>query len=114
MKVLRRDTLKVMKIANLAYSFLTLVTNVVAVANTRQKRHRRWGIRPINRKKESEGLFKTLFKDMWELDDEQFFKYTRMTQNQFKEILTLVEKEIQKDRTKRHITPKERLLITLQ
>ncbi|XP_030762705.1 protein ALP1-like isoform X2 [Sitophilus oryzae] len=112
---IRRKVLKVIKVVNLAYLFLTLAGSVATLAevHANRRRHRRWGIRPINKKKESEGLFSTLFKDMWKFDAEQFFKYTRMTQNQFKELLALIGKDIQKDKKRRHISPQERLLITL-
>ena len=111
---MKRQVIKLIKFTNLAYLYMTLATNVGAIGAQFNRRHRRWGIRPINKKKDSEELFSTLFKDMWNSDDEQFFKYTRMSQIQFLEILRLIGKDLQKFKKRRHISPQERLLITLQ
>ena len=63
--------------------FITMVTTISAIVTNKYRRVRRFGVRPMNRDRDKEGLFVTLFKAMKELewDGEQFYKYTRMTKN---------------------------------
>ena len=61
------------------------------------------------------GEFHTLFK---ELEDEEisFYKYFRMSQSQFYELLTKIQTKIQKQNTtfREAISPKEKLMVCLR
>lgn len=104
-----------MQVLILSYLFLSLATFTVAViTKQRIRKKRQWKVRPINRNRIKEGVFSTLVKDMIMSDEEQFFKYTRMTINQFNHLHELIKLDIQKDKKKSHISAKERLIITLQ
>lgn len=98
----------------LSYIHLNLAT-LVCLMNKR-KRVRRCGVRPINKKRKTQGFFMTLVRTMktGELDGEQFFKYTRMTKNQFSYLLHLAGPSLQKNEKKFHIPPEHRLMITIQ
>lgn len=100
----------------LSFFCLSLAASVVSLARAQnsRKRFRRWKVRPINQKRRKEGLFATLIRDMMKSDEMQFFKYTRMTVNQFNHLLELIKSDIQKDHKKSHISPTERLILTLQ
>lgn len=82
----------------------------------KHKRHRRFGVRPMNKNRDREGFFVTLIQDMRtkEKDHEMFFRYTRMTPHLFDYLLQLVEPYLKKDATKYHISPSQRLMITVQ
>ncbi|KAJ8947552.1 hypothetical protein NQ318_005031 [Aromia moschata] len=47
-------------------------------------------------------------------DDERFFKYTRMSQMAFNRLISYIKPQITKQPRSDGITPKERLIITLQ
>lgn len=66
----------------LSAMFLMHICGVTAILHKSRKRNRRFGVRPINRKRKTEGLYATLVRDMLKLewDQDQFFKYTGMTQ----------------------------------
>lgn len=93
-----------------------MVSCVGGVILRRRQRIRRFGVRPMNRSKDREGFYATLIRDMREKewDEEQFFKYTRMTKKQFSYLLELVGPSLRKNIKKRHICPEERLILTLQ
>lgn len=79
-----------------------------------QIRHRRWYVRPLNLERTLHGHYNTIFSIMRNNDQEQFFKYTRMTVVQFKKLFDVVGPHL--ERKKNHSLPissEERLLITL-
>lgn len=98
------------------YLFLTMSTCAACIMSAKPVRKRRFGVRPMNRKRNSEGLFVTLIKDMINLewDEEQFCRYTRMTKAQFSHLHKLIFPIIKKCRKKFHINTEQRLLMTLQ
>lgn len=93
--------------------FLTLNKIIIGAA---AKRMRRFWVRPINRKRNLEGAFFSLVKEMQisEHDFEQFFKYTRMSPNLFKKLVSLVGPMIRKVERETTLTPEHRLIMTLQ
>lgn len=95
----------------LSFFCLSLAASVVSLARARnsRKRFRRWKVRPINQKRRKEGLFATLIRDMMKSDEMQFFKYTRMTVNQFNHLLELIKSDIQKDHKKVTFLPQNDL-----
>lgn len=95
----------------LSFIFLSLAASVVSLAQAQnsRKRFRRWKVRPINQKRRKEGLFATLIRDMMKSDEMQFFKYTRMTVNQFNHLHELIKSDIQKDHKKVTFLPENDL-----
>jgi len=56
-----------------------------------------------------------MFKEMYDCDNESFFRYFRMTPSQFDYILTMIYPFISKDMTGRSpISPTERLVTTIR
>lgn len=55
----------------------------------------------------------TLFQFIKNNDDEQFFKFTRMTVPQFERLLELVQEPLLKRSIREPLSPKHRLCITL-
>lgn len=76
---------------------------------------RRYGCRPLNRERFIKGFYKSYFLKMKSIDPEQFFKYCRMTSQQFDVLLEKVEPLLQKEkRALVGISVEQRLAITLQ
>lgn len=80
---------------------------------TIRKRHKRWGIHPINQMRREQGHFQNLFKEMRAYDHDKFFNYTRMTPERFDHLLKLVNTALTKN-APNAIPPECRLLITLR
>ncbi|XP_050505859.1 uncharacterized protein LOC126884104 [Diabrotica virgifera virgifera] len=80
---------------------------------TRPRRQRRYKTRPINRNRKMKNAY-NYFLNMKRADEEQFFKYTRMTVPVFNELLSLVKRKISKRKIKDGISEEERLALTLQ
>lgn len=95
----------------MAVLLLSLTTAVNAL---RKVRIRRFKTRPMNRNRNKEGVYVTVFSGMKnkEVDENQFFKYTRMTMKLF-EYLLQVRSFLQKD-GKTKLSSEHRLLITIQ
>lgn len=107
---------RVAVLATSGFLFLYFSCCVAVVLHEKLKRQRRFGVRPMNRKRNSEGLFATLIRDMLKLewDEEQFHKYSRMSKRQFLNLHKLVAPYLQKDKKRLHIAPAQRLIMTLQ
>ncbi|KAJ8911757.1 hypothetical protein NQ315_008809 [Exocentrus adspersus] len=78
-----------------------------------QRRLRRYAVRPMNRSRRQFGHFANLVNFMKNHDQEQFFKYTRMTPSLFDHLLTLVGSQLQKTQSKNPLSPNQRLTMTL-
>lgn len=76
--------------------------------------NRRWWVRPTNRKRWLFGLHKTLIREMREYDEEEFFRFTRMSVSTFDELLSLTQHLLQKHSQRESIAPDIRLYITLR
>ena len=70
--------------------------------------------RPINRNRKTHGFFQTYFIPMKIKDEQQFFKYTRLSVCSFKKLLDMVNPHLQKRKLPDSISSEERLAITLQ
>ncbi|KAK2702281.1 hypothetical protein QYM36_019143 [Artemia franciscana] len=55
----------------------------------------RWSVRPVLRKRETDGAFSTLVQNLKKEDPEWFFVYLRMTPAKSKEVLAIVESRIE-------------------
>lgn len=96
--------------------FITILGLSYCAANATPevyRKKRRWGVRPINRKRITKGHFHNLFYDLKRIDNEQFAKYTRMSLKCFYTLLSLVEHKLVKHSNRLTISPEHRLVITL-
>ncbi|KAM0736878.1 Protein ALP1-like [Formica fusca] len=96
--------------------FITILGLTYYAANVIPKayrRKRRWGVRPINRKRIMKGHFHNLFYDMKRVDKEHFAKYTRMSPECLYVLLNLIQHKLVKHNNRQTISPEHRLIITL-
>ncbi|XP_051167790.1 uncharacterized protein LOC127285696 [Leptopilina boulardi] len=78
-----------------------------------RKKSRRWGDRPINRRRDVLGEYETLFQEMQD-DEEYFFKYTRMNKEIYQHLLAKVTPYLLKRSRRKPLTPGHRLSMTLR
>lgn len=92
------------------------VFSAVLSAEEEEKKSKKscW-IHEINRKREELGEFHHLFDDL-KRDKKKFFKYFRMSEEKFYELLNLVKDSITRQNTKfrRAVTVEERLAVCLR
>ncbi|KAJ8914255.1 hypothetical protein NQ315_003620 [Exocentrus adspersus] len=81
-------------------------------ANTRKRR--RWWVRPIYQKRMQQGDYHNLMREMRLSDCEMFFHYTRLTVEQFDDLLRTVGPHITKKSNRAPLGPVQRLAITLR
>lgn len=96
--------------------FITILGLTYYISNTALKTHRkkrRWGVRPINKKRITKGHFHNLFYDMKRVDKDHFVKYTRMSPECFYALLNLIQHKLVKRSNRQTISPEYRLVITL-
>lgn len=74
---------------------------------------RRFKVRPLNRRRDEIGQYAYLVKFMKSNDHDQFFKYTRLTVNQYESLLQLVAPRLQKNENRHPLSPGHRLTMTL-
>lgn len=94
-------------------TILGLTYYAINAAPEISRRERRWGVRPINRKRITKGHFHNLFYDMKTVDKEHFIKYTRMSSECFYFLLNLIQHKLVKRSIRQTISPEHRLVITL-
>lgn len=94
-------------------TILCLYYVAYAAPEVHKRKKRRWGVRPISRKRVTKGHFHNLFYDMKRIDKEHFAKYTRMSFECFYTLLSLIEHKLVKYSNQQTISPEHRLLITL-
>lgn len=82
-------------------------------AKKKVRNKRRWWVRPLLRNREKRSQYYNLFQYIKEKDDEQFFKFTRMTVNQFEKLLDLVKDRLIKISPRKPLSPEFRLVMTL-
>uniref|UniRef100_A0A1Y1MU88 DDE Tnp4 domain-containing protein n=1 Tax=Photinus pyralis TaxID=7054 RepID=A0A1Y1MU88_PHOPY len=95
------------------FAAFLLLTTAAMLYLKRKKRVRRYKVRPINRNRIVHGQFHKRVRRMREMDHEQYFKYTRMTPAVFDNLLSIVGPHLQRHKKKSHISPAERLTLTL-
>jgi hypothetical protein len=79
-----------------------------------KKQKRRWWVRPINQNRRQQGDYHNLIQEMRLGDPEMFFNYTRLTVEQFDEVLACVSPVITKNSYREPICAGARLAITLR
>jgi hypothetical protein len=76
---------------------------------------RRYAVRPTFQLRQHLGEFNNFFREIREGDPEIFFKYTRMSNRTYQELLNLLKNKLEKKaRTCRRISAEERLAFTLR
>ncbi|KAF5281755.1 hypothetical protein FQR65_LT14550 [Abscondita terminalis] len=90
-----------------------IIASALAITALNKKRHRRYAVRPMNRRRDEYGHYSTLVRFMKDNDHEQFFKYCRMSPAMYDHLLALMSPHLQKDVKKMHLSPGHRLTITL-
>ena len=80
----------------------------------KKRRRRRWWVHPIHQLREERGTYSNLVNEL-RFDGEMFFKYFRMTREQFTQLLHYVEKDLTKTHISREvICPRQRLAVTIR
>ncbi|XP_048509290.1 uncharacterized protein LOC112695001 [Athalia rosae] len=92
----------------ITYSIITIMRRV----KKKRTKKRRWWVRPMLLDRSRHGHFHNLFKFMTH-DNEQFFKYTRMTVHQFEKLHNLVRARLTKSSNRRPLSSEHRLVITI-
>ena len=59
---------------------------LVCLLATKNKRRRRWYVRPLNTTRDEDGEFNMLVRDMRNMDEEKHFQYFRMNCTQFDDL----------------------------
>lgn len=110
------DNLMKLKILYNAYKAHKVVKVQLCKPSGKEKKpyYRRWWIRPTNRNRHVFGLHKTLIDTMRNLDEDEFFTFTRMSVETFDELLNLLRGRLQKHSQRQYIVPDIRLYITLR
>ncbi|XP_046383400.1 protein ALP1-like [Ischnura elegans] len=82
----------------------------------RRKRwyNRRWWVRPINQDREQRGAYSNIFAAMRTMDEEEFFKYTRMSRRQFDTLVKLLTPLLKKRSQRKALSVGQRLAMTLK
>lgn len=88
---------------------LTLVT----LKMMKVRKPRRWSVRPVNRNRDITGQYRHFLK-LKNIDEEQFFIYTRMSVRNFNLLLNLISSKIVKTSNRKSLNPQHRLAMTLQ
>jgi len=79
----------------------------------RKKIKRRWWVHPFYRERTQVGAFEKTFIKYKNNDHEKFFKLTRMTPDQFDELLRMISFHLQKNSYREYLTPQFRLAFTI-
>lgn len=93
---------------------LLIATTFFATGIIKKRKHRRFKIRPMNRNRRETSVYKNIIQYAEQNDREQFFKYTRMSPEMFRYVLSLIEPFIQRSPRIDSICPGQRLAMTLQ
>lgn len=100
---------------NLLLAMICQVMGSVVFLRKKRKRwvNRRWWVRPINLLRTAQGDHNHLLQEL-KKDPDMFFKYTRMDERTFQELLELVSPFLQKHSIRTPLSPELRLAVTLR
>jgi hypothetical protein len=79
----------------------------------RKKPRRRWWVRPVNKKKDEQGFYSNLIREIYDSDHEEFFDLFRMWPEQFRVLSQLVEPFLRKRSIRTPLPTVLRLAVTL-
>lgn len=91
-----------------------IVSSFVLVDAKKRKCRRRMWVRDILKKRGQLSAANTLFNEMVLSDQESFFNYSRMTRDQFNNLLGRLAPHLEKRSIRKPLPEKDRLLITLR
>lgn len=91
---------------------LDLMTMLALLIRIKNKKKRRWWVRPINFNRTIQGDFLHLFQEL-KNDETMFFRYTRMNVATFNKLLNLIHPFIHKTHW-RALSSEQRLAFTLR
>jgi hypothetical protein len=102
-------------LAGIAIAGFCIIGSTVQYCHRKHSRRSVW-VKPWIRVREIHGAYNTLFSDLINTDAASFQNYMRMNLGAFEELLSRVENQIQKQRTRfrRDISPRERLCLTIR
>lgn len=98
----------------LGYLTISVLQTVETCESVLDAERRRWGVRPVNRKRKIFGHFYHFHRELRQFDDELFFKSYRMSYEQFDFILSKIGPSLKKFSNRESICPEERLVICLR
>ncbi|KAL1492511.1 hypothetical protein ABEB36_010754 [Hypothenemus hampei] len=93
-------------------SFQHIAPALGSSSKPHQKSRVSWCVR-LNFGKDEKGHFHNLFRTTRTSDPEQFFRYTRMTQNNFHKLCNLIRHRLIKKSNRPVLNPEQRLALTL-
>jgi len=105
----------IQRIKRTTFVVVNLTTIILQLLRKKKKKltKRKYWVRPMLLQRKQKGNFYTLFQFIKNNDDEQFFKFTRMTVPQFERLLELVQDPLTKRSIREPLSPEHRLCITL-
>lgn len=100
-----RQRLLILEFLQICSQFLNLV--LLYSRLLRESSNRRWWVRPVNseERRRSQGFHLTYFRELMETDHEQFFDWTRMWPQQFRNLYELVRPRLLKRSRRRPLNP---------
>lgn len=105
-----QQMLDLAELANLAFSSLIQLDEVMEL----EAPNRRWWVSPINQRRDEQGDYNNLIREMRSSHPDLFFSYTRMTFEQYDYLLELVTPILTKFSNRTPLPPAIRLLVTLR
>ena len=93
---------------------VVIISLIIIITSGFHANHRRWWIRPLLLLRGAAGQYEQHFRHMRDNDPEMFFKYTRLTVEQFDLLLQLVGPSLEKCSIRTALSPEFRLLVTLR
>jgi len=93
---------------------INVIKIIIQLLNKKRKRSKKkYWVRPMLLQRKSKGHFNNLFQFIKNNDNEQFFKFTRMTVRQFEVLLEIIQESLRKKSIRESLSPEHRLCITL-
>lgn len=105
---------KIQKIRKVYAIALANLANLDELCNIEEQVNRRWWVRPINTRRDTQGFYNNLIQEIKNDDPEMFFAFTRMNVSQFDHLVQLVGKKLQKYSARTPIPVEARVLLTLR
>jgi len=93
---------------------INLIKIIIQLFHKKRKTSKRkYWVQPMLLQRKSKGHFNNLFQFIKNNDDEQFFKFTRMTVRQFEMLLEIIQESLRKRSICESLSPEHQLCITL-
>lgn len=92
----------------------TLIMLLFVKMQYKERKIRRWWVRPVNYRQGTQGIYRNLFQELRNTDHEEFFDYVRMNVQQFDYICELVKPYLTKRSIRTPLPLQLRVAITLE